>query len=90
MQGDPRDLDNLSWHKTNYVDAFLQAHPDVQSHFTPTYASWLNQMELLFAQIECDIIPRWLIDITCWEPLSTGEFVSVFHSCAATVRPALL
>ena len=28
--------------------AFLEAHPNVQLHYTPTYASWLNQVERFF------------------------------------------
>lgn len=51
-------LDNLSAHKTTRVEAFLQAHPTVQLHFTPTYSSWLNQVELWFAKIERDLIAR--------------------------------
>ena len=50
--------DNLSAHKTKRVDEFLAAHPNVQLHFTPTYASWLNQVELWFAKIERDVIAR--------------------------------
>ena len=51
-------VDNLSAHKTKRVDAFLEAHPNVQLHFTPTYSSWLNQVELWFAKIERDVIAR--------------------------------
>lgn len=51
-------LDNLSAHKTPRVDAFLHMHPNVQLHFTPTYSSWLNQVELWFAKIERDVIAR--------------------------------
>lgn len=51
-------LDNLSAHKTQRVRDFLYAHPNVQLHFTPTYASWLNQVELWFAKIERDLIYR--------------------------------
>lgn len=51
-------LDNLSAHKTKHVDAFLAAHPHVHLHFTPTYSSWLNQVELWFAKIERDVIAR--------------------------------
>lgn len=51
-------LDNLSTHKTKLVQAFLAAHPHVQLHFTPTYSSWLNQVELWFAKIERDILAR--------------------------------
>ena len=31
-------LDNLSTHKTRAVSAFLETHPQVYVHFTPTYA----------------------------------------------------
>ena len=51
-------LDNLSAHKTRAVEQFLQDHPKVQFHFTPTYSSWLNQVELWFAKIQRDIIDR--------------------------------
>jgi transposase len=50
--------DNLSAHKTKAVDAFLAAHANVQLHYTPTYSSWLNQVELWFAKIERDVIAR--------------------------------
>jgi transposase len=50
--------DNLSAHKTQAVQAFLAQHPKVQLHFTPTYSSWLNQVELWFSKIERDLIAR--------------------------------
>src|ERR1700682_5470750 len=51
-------LDNLSAHKTQAVRDFLEAHPRVRLHFTPTYSSWLNQVEIWFAKIERDVIAR--------------------------------
>jgi len=51
-------LDNLSAHKTKDVDHFLAQHPQVRFHFTPTYSSWLNQVELWFAKIQRDVIAR--------------------------------
>ena len=51
-------LDNLSAHKTRAVDDFLAQHPQVRFHFTPTYSSWLNQVEIWFAKIERDVIAR--------------------------------
>lgn len=51
-------LDNLSAHKTEAVEQFLADHPKVRFHFTPTYSSWLNQVELWFAKIERDVIAR--------------------------------
>src|SRR5882672_5746133 len=50
--------DNLSAHKTGQVDDFLERHRNVRLHFTPTYSSWLNQVELWFAKIERDVIAR--------------------------------
>src|SRR6202051_3870180 len=50
--------DNLSAHKSQPVKDFLEAHRRVQLHFTPTYSSWLNQVELWFSKIERDVIAR--------------------------------
>ena len=51
-------LDNLSAHKTPAVEEFLAQHPKVRFHFTPTYSSWLNQVEIWFAKIEREVIAR--------------------------------
>ena len=50
--------DNLSAHKTGQVKEFQETHPKVHLHFTPTYSSWLNQVELWFSKIERDVIAR--------------------------------
>jgi transposase len=57
-------VDNLSAHKTKTVAAFLEAHPTVHLHFTPTYSSWLNQVELWFSKIERDLIARGIFTST--------------------------
>lgn len=57
-------LDNLSAHKTAAVQAWRAAHPTVHFHFTPTYSSWLNQVELWFAKIERDVIARGIFTST--------------------------
>jgi transposase len=41
-------LDNLSTHKPKR-DAWLARHKNVHFHFTPTHASWLNQVEIWFS-----------------------------------------
>jgi transposase len=51
-------VDNLSAHKTQRVRDFLQAYPNVHMHYTPTYSSWLNQVEIWFSKIERDVIVR--------------------------------
>jgi transposase len=42
-------LDNYCIHKKN--DKWLSAHPNVTFHFTPTSASWLNQVEIWFGML---------------------------------------
>lgn len=39
-------VDNLATHKHANVVAWLDKHPNIHLHFTPTHASWLNQVEL--------------------------------------------
>ena len=50
--------DNVSSHKTGLVAEFLQRHKPVRIHYTPTYSSWLNQVENWFARIQRDVISR--------------------------------
>jgi transposase len=52
--------DNLSAHKTRAVTQFLALHPNLQLHYTPTYSSWLNQVEIWFSKIQRDLITRGL------------------------------
>jgi transposase len=56
--------DNLSAHKTQKVATFLQAHSNVTLHFTPTYSSWLNQVELWFSKLQRDVIARGIFTST--------------------------
>lgn len=44
-------MDNYGTHKTPAVKRWLARHPRYVVHFTPTSASWLNQVERFFAQI---------------------------------------
>jgi transposase len=41
-------LDNLSTHKPKR-DMWLTRHPNVHFHYTPTHASWTNQIEIWFS-----------------------------------------
>ena len=56
--------DNLSAHKTTRVKEFLHLHPNVKLHFTPTYSSWLDQVELWLSKIERDLIARGIFTST--------------------------
>jgi transposase len=51
-------LDNYVTHKTKRVQQWLARHPRFHLHFTPTYSSWLNQVERFFALLTERCIKR--------------------------------
>ncbi|SMO72277.1 IS630 family transposase [Propioniciclava tarda] len=51
-------MDNYAAHKHPNVKAWLEAHPRVKCHFTPTHASWMNLVEVWFGIIERQAIHR--------------------------------
>ena len=55
-------LDNSSTHKTPDVKAWLEAHPRVHFHFTPTGASWLNMVEAWFSILTRKSVRRGSFD----------------------------
>ena len=63
-QNVPKDLDihlvvdNYATHKHDKVKRWLAAHPRYHVHYTPTYASWLNQVEIWFNIITQKAIRR--------------------------------
>lgn len=50
--------DNYGTHKTPAVKKWLAAHPRFTMHHTPTYSSWLNQVERWFAYLTEDLLQR--------------------------------
>lgn len=44
-------MDNYATHKTPRVKRWFARHPRYHVHFTPTSASWINQVERFFAEI---------------------------------------
>jgi transposase len=50
--------DNYATHKHPKVKAWLKRHPRFHMHFTPTSASWLNQVERFFGRITAERIRR--------------------------------
>mgnify|MGYP006265888469 CR=1 FL=1 len=46
-----RVLDNYATHKTPKIKAWLARRPHWHVHFTPTSASWINQVERWFAEL---------------------------------------
>ena len=50
--------DNYATHKAPSVKKWLDAHPRFHMHFTPTYSSWINQVERFFAYVTADLLQR--------------------------------
>ena len=78
--------DNLSAHKTRSVKEFLAAHPKVHLHFTPTYSSWLNQVELWFAKIERDVIARGVFTSVPDLKRKLMRYIRVYNKEPKTVK----
>ena len=60
----PEDLeihlicDNYGTHKHPIIKTWLEAHPRMHLHFTPTYSSWLNLVERFFGYVTADLLQR--------------------------------
>ena len=79
-------LDNLSAHKTQAVQEFLAANSKVQFHFTPTYSSWLNQVELWFAKIQRDVIDRGIFTSVADLSRKIRKYIQAYAKSAKPFR----
>ena len=79
-------VDNLSAHKTQRVRTFLVAHPNVRLHYTPTYSSWLNQVELWFSKIERDVIARGVFTSVTDLRRKLMRYIKQYNKTAKPVR----
>lgn len=66
-------LDNLSTHKPKH-DGWLSRHKNVHFHYTPTHASWLNQVEIWFGILE----KRSLYGTSFTSPKQVREHIDAF------------
>lgn len=79
-------LDNLSAHKTAAVKAFLEANPKVKFHFTPTYSSWLNQVEIWFAKIQRQVIDRGIFTSVADLSRKLMRYIRAYAKVAKPIR----
>jgi transposase len=79
----PADLDihlicdNYGTHKTPAIKSWLAKHPRYQIHFTPTYASWINQVERWFALLSQRQLKRGTHRSTVALEKAIREFIDV-------------
>jgi transposase len=79
-------VDNLSAHKTQQVRTFLVAHPHVHLHYTPTYSSWLNQVELWFSKIERDVTARGIFTSVTDLRRKLMRYIEHYNTTATPIR----
>jgi transposase len=79
-------LDNLSAHKTTAVREFLEQNPKVRFHFTPTYSSWLNQVEIWFAKIQRDVIDRGIFTSVADLSRKLRKYIQAYAKSAKPFR----
>jgi len=72
-------LDNYGTHKTPSVKAWLARHPRFHVHFTPTSASWLNQVERWFALLTQKQIKRGSHRSTIELERAIREYLDIYN-----------
>lgn len=73
-------LDNYGTHKKN--DAWLEAHPNVFFHYTPTSASWLNQVEIWFGILGRKALKNASFNSVDALKSAIQDFIDVYHENA--------
>jgi len=75
-------LDNLNTHKPKH-DQWLTRHPNVHFHFTPTHASWLNQIEVWFSIMSRAVLQGASFTHPRQIRQAIDEFIEVYNPDAA-------
>ncbi len=65
---------------------FLSDHPNVHMHYTPTYSSWLNQVELWLSKVERDVIARGIFKSTNDLAAKLMRYIREHNKTAAPVK----
>ena len=79
-------LDNFATHKTELVKRFLTHHPNVTLHFTPTYSSWLNQVESWFSKLQREVIDRGIFTSVADLKRKILRYIRLYQKTAKPVR----
>jgi transposase len=75
-------LDNLNTHKPKQ-DRWLKQHPNVHFHFTPTHASWLNQVEIWFSILSRNALRGASFTSTTQLREAIDAFINAYNQQAA-------
>jgi transposase len=72
-------MDNLSAHKHKKVERWFTSHPRFRVHFTPTGATWINQVERWFSNLTEKRIRRGTFRSVTELMRAIDEYVEVYH-----------
>ncbi len=75
-------LDNLQVHKTAEVKAWLADHTRFHLHFTPTHASWLNQIEIWFSILSRRLLKRGIFTSRDDQARAITAFIEKYNQSA--------
>ncbi|MGH9325347.1 MAG: IS630 family transposase [Terriglobia bacterium] len=75
-------MDNLSSHKPKH-DRWLARHPNVRFHYTPTHASWLNQIECWFSILSRQALKGASFTLVAQLRKAIDHFVAGYNETAA-------
>ena len=79
-------MDNLGTHKTVAVTNWFVRHPRFHAHFTPTYSSWLNQVERWFGLLEQRALQRGVHPSVPSVEKAVREFIEVCNEDPKPMR----
>jgi transposase len=68
------------------VKYFLQKHSNVKLHFTPTYSSWLNQVEIWFSKLQRDVIDRGIFTSVADLKRNILRYIRLYQKTAKPFR----
>lgn len=76
-------VDNLSSHKHKDVKAWLEGKRKIQLHYTPTYSSWLNQIEIWFNILTKDVVKGGIWQSTQQLVSQLMEYIKTYNNTRA-------
>jgi putative transposase len=79
-------VDNLSVHKHENVRRWLESHPRIKLHFTPTHASWLNQIEIWFSILSRKLLKRGIFNSTNELVAAILDYIERYNQTAQPFR----
>ncbi len=79
-------MDNYATHKTAVIRAWLARRPHYHVHFTPTSASWINQVERWFAELTRKQLRRGVHTSTTQLEADVKAFIEHHNECPRPYR----